>query len=394
MNLKVLTARDRSDADGAQVRYPGLGMRFLIVIVLGSLSYTRYYLQAGTTGGHTEVVHDLLLWQTCFLPWTVLSPLTWWLERRFPVERPRAALHLLVLALVSLPICYLGLEMGTFLARVFEFLLSRLSSRMTFTLIPTREAILQQFMYWTTIAVGWAMRGIAERQRKERENARLALAKSELENSLRNAELEVLRMRLNPHFLFNTLQNISTLVRHEPQTADQMLIRLGELLRASLRGNSTSEVTLDSELKLTRAYLDIEKLRFGDRLSIVVNAAPETELALVPTLLLQPLVENAIKHGLRTSTGGKIAIETAMENGQLVISVRDNGIGMRAGEPKSSDSGIGLSSTIERLARMYPNHHEFRFLTPSEGGTEVRIRLPLRLENQSAHPASVQQYDA
>jgi len=253
---------------------------------------------------------------------------------------------------------------------------------------------LEEFLYWSVIATGWTIRRYGEGRENERENARLALAKSELENSLRNAELEVLRIRLNPHFLFNTLQNISTLVRHEPQTADQMLIRLGDLLRASLRGNSTSEVTLDSELKLTRAYLDIEKLRFGDRLSIVVNAAPETELALVPTLLLQPLVENAIKHGLRTSAGGKIAIETAMENGQLVISVRDNGIGMRTDGSKSSDSGIGLSSTIERLARMYPNHHEFRFLTPSEGGTEVRIRLPLRLEDQPTNKPSLQQYDA
>jgi sensor histidine kinase YesM len=316
------------------------------------------------------------------------------MEKHFPIQRPRVTLHLLVLAIASIPLCYLALEMTILLAQAFEYLFSRGPSPMVFTIIARRDALLELFLYWSVIAAGWTIRRYGEGREKERENARLALAKSELENSLRNAELEVLRMRLNPHFLFNTLQNISTLVRHEPQTADQMLIRLGDLLRASLRGNSTSEVTLDSELKLTRAYLDIEKLRFGDRLSIVVNAAPETELALVPTLLLQPLVENAIKHGLRTSTGGKIAIETTMHDGQLVISVRDNGVGMRAGEPKHSDSGIGLSSTIERLARMYPNHHEFRFLTPTEGGTEIRITLPLRLENHSTHPRPVQQYDA
>jgi two-component system, LytTR family, sensor kinase len=394
MNLKVLTARDRSDPDGVQVRYPGLGMRFLILTVLGSLSYTRYYLQGGTIGGRAMILHDLLLWQTCFVPWAILCPLVWWVERRFPVERRRAALHFVVTALASIPICYLALEMTVLLAQVFEYLFSRAPSPMVFKILVRRDSLLEEFLYWSIIAAGWTIRRYGEGREKERENARLALAKSELENSLRNAELEVLRMRLNPHFLFNTLQNISTLVRHEPQTADQMLIRLGDLLRASLRGNNTSEVTLDSELKLTRAYLDIEKLRFGDRLSIVVNAAPETELALVPTLLLQPLVENAIKHGLRTSTGGKIAIETAMENGQLLISVRDNGVGMHAGEPKSSDSGIGLSSTVERLARMYPNHHEFRFLAPADGGTEVRIRLPLRLENQPTHPQSMQQYDA
>ena len=369
-------------------------MRFLIAIVLGSLSYTRYYLQAGTTGGHTEILHDLLLWQTCFLPWTVLSALTWWLERRFPVERPRAALHLVVIALASIPICFLALEMTIFLAQIFEYLFNRGPTTMVFKILVRQDALLEEFLYWSFVAAGWTIRRHGEGREKERENARLALAKSELANSLRNAELEVLRMRLNPHFLFNTLQNISTLVRHEPHTADQMLIRLGDLLRASLRGNSTSEVTLDSELKLTRAYLDIEKLRFGDRLSIVVNTAPETESALVPTLLLQPLVENAIKHGLRTRAGGKIAIETGMENGQLVISVRDNGVGMRTGEPGHSDSGIGLSSTVERLARMYPDKHEFRFLRPPDGGTEIQIRLPLRVDNQATHPSSIPQYDA
>src|SRR5262249_46716110 len=366
MRLQSILGRDRLDAHTAQVRYPSLGMRFLILTVLGSLSYTRYYLQGGTTGGRAMIVHDLLLWQICFVPWAVLCPLVWWVERRFPVERRRAALHFLVIALASIPICYLALEVTVLLARVFEYLFSRGPSPMVFKILVSC-AILEEFLYWSVIATGWTIRRYGEGRENERENARLALAKSELENSLRNAELEVLRMRLNPHFLFNTLQNISTLVRHEPHTADQMLIRLGDLLRASLRGNSTSEVTLDSELKLTRAYLDIEKLRFGDRLSVIVNAAPETESALVPTLLLQPLVENAIKHGLRTSAGGKIAIETAMENGQLVISVRDNGIGMRTSEPRHSDSGIGLSSTVERLARMYPDKYEFRFLRPPDG---------------------------
>ncbi|HEX7960027.1 MAG TPA: histidine kinase, partial [Terriglobales bacterium] len=342
-----------------------------------------------------DVFHDVLLWLTCFLPWAVLAPLAWRVERRFPIERQRAVLHLVAIAATSVPIGYLALEMSAFLVKALEYLFSRVTSAsLIFTMVPKREALLEQFMYWSAIAVGWTIRRNGEAREKERENARLALAKSELENSLRNAELEVLRMRLNPHFLFNTLQNISTLVRHEPHTADQMLIRLGDLLRAALRSNGTSEVTLDSELKLTRAYIDIEKLRFGDRLSVVVNTAPDTQSALVPTLLLQPLVENAIKHGLRASAGGKIAIETTRENGQLVISVRDNGVGIHAAGSRQSDSGIGLSSTVERLARLYPDDHEFRFVTPPDGGTEVRIRLPLRLESLNTDAMTVQQYDA
>lgn len=392
MNRESILGRDRSD--GVAVRYPGFAVRLLIVSALGSLSYARYYLQGGPPGGHADVFHDLLLWLTCFVPWAVLAPLAWWVESRFPLEKRRAVLHLVAIAAASIPVSFLALEISTLLVKTLEYLFTRVTSAsLIFTMVPKREALLEQFMYWSAIAVGWTIRRNGEARDKERENARLALTKSELENSLRNAELEVLRMRLNPHFLFNTLQNISMLVRHEPQTADQMLIRLGDLLRAALRSNGTSEVTLDSELKLTRAYIDIEKLRFGDRLSVVVNAAPETESALVPTLLLQPLVENAIKHGLRASTGGKIAIETTRENGQLVISVRDNGVGIHAGS-RQSDSGIGLSSTVERLARLYPDDHEFRFVTPPDGGTEVRIRLPLRLESLHTDAMTVQQYDA
>src|SRR5215472_12975049 len=125
MNLKAITATDCSDVDGTQVHYPGLALRILILTVLGLLYYT-YYLQGGTPGSHAEILHDLLLWQTCFLPWAVLSPLAWWVERRFPVERRRAALHLVVIAVASIPICYVALEISTFLVKVLEYVFSRM----------------------------------------------------------------------------------------------------------------------------------------------------------------------------------------------------------------------------------------------------------------------------
>src|SRR5262249_32793825 len=257
MRLQSILGRDRLDAHTAQVRYPSLGMRFLILTVLGSLSYTRYYLQGGTTGGRAMIVHDLLLWQICFVPWVVLCPLVWWVERRFPVERRRAALHFLVIALASIPICYLALEVTVLLAQVFEYLFSRAPSPMVFKFLVSC-AILEEFLYWSVIATGWTIRRYGEGRENERENARLALAKSELENSLQILNHEVLDIGLTPFFFLNPQKIFSPLAGREPQTADQMLIRLGDLLRASLRGNGTSEVTLDSELKLTRAYLDIE----------------------------------------------------------------------------------------------------------------------------------------
>jgi two-component system, LytTR family, sensor kinase len=133
---------------------------------------------------------------------------------------------------------------------------------------------------------------------KERLSAQLALEKAQLESSLRQAEFETLRMRLNPHFLFNSLQNISTLAQENPKTAAQMLTKLGDLLRITLKGDIQSETPLDKELALTQAYVAVEKMRFGDRLSVLIDVARGTERALVPSFLLQPLVENAIRHGL------------------------------------------------------------------------------------------------
>ena len=133
---------------------------------------------------------------------------------------------------------------------------------------------------------------------KERLSAQLALEKAQLESSLRQAEFETLRMRLNPHFLFNSLQNISTLAQENPKTAAQMLTKLGDLLRITLKVDIQSETPLDKELALTQAYVAVEKMRFGDRLSVLIDVARGTERALVPSFLLQPLVENAIRHGL------------------------------------------------------------------------------------------------
>ena len=140
----------------------------------------------------------------------------------------------------------------------------------------------------------YAIRSLIQLRNREREAAQLALEKAELETSLRQAELETLRTRLNPHFLFNCLQNISVLAEEDPKIANQMLTRLGELLRTALRQNAAPEIPLDAEIALTKSYIAVEKVRFSDRLSVLFDVASESVQALVPTFLLQPLVENAI----------------------------------------------------------------------------------------------------
>jgi LytS/YehU family sensor histidine kinase len=214
-------------------------------------------------------------------------------------------------------------------------------------------------------------------RQQEKLSAKLALEKSQLETSLRQAELETLRMRLNPHFLFNSLQNISILAQQDARTASQMLARLGDLLRVALRRDSGPETTLETEIALTRAYVAIEQMRFHDRLSVLFNVAAGTEQALVPTFLLQPLVENAIKHGLAgLRQQGLIAIGSVRLENILIITVRDNGTGVPSETFSDLEVGIGLGSTSQRMERMYPGQHQFSIHPLPEGGTEVRIELP------------------
>jgi LytS/YehU family sensor histidine kinase len=254
-------------------------------------------------------------------------------------------------------------------------------------IIPGREMLGHQFLYWFSVAAGGMLRIVLEARESERRAARLMLEKSQLETSLRQTELDALRMRLQPHFLFNSLQNIAVLTEHDPRTGSRMLTRLGDLLRASLGRDSRPETTLEAEIALTNAYLAIEQMRFGDRLSSTVDVGEGTGRALVPSFLLQPIVENAIRHGLRdVRQRGVLAIRSRRDGGALVLSVTDNGAGPPGAPLSELPLGIGLGATCERLARMYPGRHSFSMRAAPEGGTEVRITLPLRFEAETEEP--------
>jgi LytS/YehU family sensor histidine kinase len=258
--------------------------------------------------------------------------------------------------------------------------------------MPGRELALQQALYWSTVGSGCLIRNLLELREKERQTAHLALDKAQLEGSLRQAELETLRMRLNPHFLFNSLQNISTLSQEDPNTASKMLTRLGDLLRMALQRDTEAETALEDEVALTQAYVSIEKMRFGDRLSVLLDVAPGSEQALVPSLLLQPLVENAIKHGLQgKQKTGVIWIRSVCQLNELVLTVSDNGSGVTTEQLDQLQMGIGLGSTCERLARMYPERHTFSIGKLPEGGTEIRITLPLRFKAAAVRIAHYEQ---
>jgi two-component system, LytTR family, sensor kinase len=186
-------------------------------------------------------------------------------------------------------------------------------------------------------------------------------------------------MQLQPHFLFNTLNAIATLMHRDVEAADRMLVRLSQLLRMSLEMLGQQEVSLRRELELLTPYVEIELTRFEDRLKVDVQVPDALLEARVPSLMLQPLVENAIKHGISVrGSGGRVEVTARREGGQLVLRVRDDGPGMPEGRTTPVREGVGLNNTRERLARLYAAEHRFHAGNAGGGGFEVEITLPFR----------------
>ena len=206
------------------------------------------------------------------------------------------------------------------------------------------------------------------------------------EASARDAELRALRYQIHPHFLFNTLNAISTLVIQGQSTAAvSMISRLADFLRATLDEKSANEVSLEEELFLTEQYFEIEKARLGQRLTVAINLDPTLLSCPVPHLVLQPLVENAIRHGIAPRPGsGQVTISVARSDGRARITVCDDGLGRAARPTAAEDSkGIGLINTEKRLSELYGDNYEFELRWPESGGCEAIIEVPCDRRNAS-----------
>jgi two-component system, LytTR family, sensor kinase len=202
---------------------------------------------------------------------------------------------------------------------------------------------------------------------------------AQLETRLVEAQLQALQRQLQPHFLFNTLHAISALVRRNPDAAEEMIERLGDLLRLTLNKVGAQEVSLREELEYLDVYLDIEKIHFGSRLLVTRTIDPAALDAYVPFLILQPLVENAIKHGIGPRLApGRVSIEASVCGSRLVLRVSDSGIGVPSGAIQRLTQGVGLSNTRARLERLYGADHRFTFDHGPSGGVLVEMELPLR----------------
>lgn len=325
--------------------------------------------------------------------WLLFLPVVAWLSFRFSIERqrlvPNMSIHLLACLLM------VGTNKATFrsVARIFSRPQSRAAgpgrlpdartSRLPLpgtsgTLLGLRLA-LDVLVYWSVVGVCQGIRNFRISQERERRAA-------ELEARLTSAELQALRMQINPHFLFNTLNSIAALVYVNPRAADEMLGDLSELLRRSLDSMEEQEITLAQELEFIGAYLRIEQKRFGERLRLEQSVPDELMKVLVPALILQPLVENAIRHGIEPQRDrGLISIEAKQEDKHLHLIVRDNGRGLSLADPAgagrgSERRGIGLANTQARLQGLYGHDQSFSFGRAEPQGCQVDIHLPFHLE--------------
>jgi signal transduction histidine kinase len=292
-----------------------------------------------------------------------------WLARRFSLGDAHGArnlaAHLVASALFS--VAWMALRASV------EVWLNRSAEGVQFTFVTAfNRALVTTFfynllIYWVIISVGYAFDYY--RKFNERE-----LRAAELEKRLTEARLQALQMQLNPHFLFNTLHAISALMHQDVEAADKMLVRLSDLLRHALESTDTQEVTLREEIDFLTRYALIEQTRFGDRLKIEMNIAPETFDALVPNLVLQPLLENAVRHGIEPhARAGRIEVKAQRDGETLRIEVRDNGGGLANGKIVE---GVGLSNTRARLKQLYAERQSFELTNASNGGVAVHVTLP------------------
>lgn len=348
------------------------------------------YLNSAYYGKPIPFGRTLIVWLSCAYIWALLTPLIIRLARRFPVERSKylrtIAVHLFASALFS------SLQLGIYVF-VRQWLLgdtSRpFSPLQSFQNIFVAEFHANLLIYWSVLGLCHAYDYYRRYRERERRAAQLELEASQLETQLARAQLEALRMQLHPHFLFNTLNTISVLMREDVVTANRMLLRLSDLLRLALKNAGTHEVSLRQEMEFLRSYLEIEQTRFQDRLKVEMEIDAEALDARVPHLILQPLVENAIRHAVAPRpTESTIEIRATRRNGHVELQVRDDGPGIDEAKKETAANGIGLSNTRARLDKLYGAAHSFHLSSADGGGLQVTITIPFHTADSSEESSS------
>lgn len=317
----------------------------------------------------------ILSWQLASAyVWLAFMPLILWLGRKFRFENGQWKKSVPVHFIASIFVAFAQQAVDALILPKLGYppnikFASYLETYQVFLLINFHLSV---SIYWAVIGIKHAI-GYYQKYR-ERE-----LRASQLEARLAQTRLQVLKMQLHPHFLFNTLNAISELVYKDPEAAEQMITNLSDLLRLSLDNVGIQEVPLQQELEFLKKYIEIEQTRFHDRLQIEMHIEADTLDATVPNMILQPLVENAIKHGIAPrSWGGRIDIETEKQNGSLLLRVTDDGVGVPDGNTETLKEGVGLSNTRARLRHLYGEAHKFELQSLKDGGLALKLEIPFK----------------
>ncbi len=311
--------------------------------------------------------------------WLFIGLVIYRLSIRFPIDKDKwkssLPLHFAACFVVSALKCYLYY--------IFQIFLLYVNVNSHYPRIGSIFFTYYRYdllTYWVILGFSLTFNYYRENLRRKQETADLELKASKLETQLAQAQLQSLKMQLQPHFLFNTLHTISGLIKEDVYSAKKTIALLSDLLRVSLDMTNRQEIRLKEELDFMDKYLEIQKIRFKDRLNIEMNIQPETLDAAVPTLIIQPITENAISHGvLPHAENGFVNISSKLEENNLIIEVHDSGNGIKSKEEVENSNGYGLSVTRERLSLLYPENHMFELGKSPLGGLMVQIRLPFRI---------------
>lgn len=305
--------------------------------------------------------------------WACIAPLVLWLGKRYRFERGTRTISLLVHVPTSL-------ILSTFQLVIAEIVVQSFSPE-PLHLFEAFRAIQLTFVvyYHINVLTYWAILGVGYGRQYYRKFRDREIRAAQLEAQLTQAQLQALKMQLHPHFLFNTFNTISSLMHRNVDAADGVLARLGDLLRYSLHNVGVQEVTLREELDFLQRYLEIEQTRFEDRLRVKISVDPDVLDFMVPNLILQPLVENAVRYAVATRASGCCIEITAKEVlGQLRLSVVDDGPGLPQGYDLPANEGIGLRTSRERLQQLYGDEQRFTLSNRSPTGLAVTIIMPIR----------------
>jgi signal transduction histidine kinase len=376
----------KAEAVPRTVRMGKLTKRWVVRILFSAVAWTVVGWVFALPNLFTDHYHQsLLMYLAEFWAWAFITPMIMALDRRLPFAGKqlgrRVAAHLVASVIFTQIYFYIFTAMRAAMA-IVPWSSLRFSQMVSF-------ANLGWFLWSWLICV--LIIGALQSYRYYERYMSSELRLERLEHSFAEARLNSLRMQLDPHFLFNALNTISSHVERDPKLTRRMIEHLGDLLRLSLESKDKQEVPLAEELAFLEHYLAIQKIRFGDQLKLENQIAPEVRFALVPSLFIQPLVENAIRHGVsRRAAGGTVTVKAVPVDGRLEISVLDNGVGLPAGWSMETSAGLGLSITRERIAGLHPNGtSRFAVRNREEGGTAVEISLPLRVIGADSNGSSL-----